>query len=102
MRRYSGDVSSHKIKFNGCVQTRTAVALLVLAGQNGLSNIIPIMFGGNGAIEDISNQYVRVPESGVNAGITVEEGALTIPFCYDGWGQHTIISLDKNLSWTYE
>lgn len=85
----SGDSKSQTITFSGKTYRRRVSAFLVVAGQAGVGNLIPIMFTGSAGYGTIIG--VRVASN--SDGVTASGSSITIPRVYSDWGYHTIIKI---------
>ena len=79
---------SKRITFSGKIQTRTPVGIIIVAGQNGLSDPISFFFKGMGKYETIGDVCISSdPQTNVKTSGT----SLVITSDYSGWGTSKII-----------
>ena len=90
-----------RITFSGKIQTRTPVGIIIVAGQNGLSDPISFFFQGMGKYESIGNVCISSnPQTNVKTSGT----SLLINSDYSGYGTSKIIFFGEytELKWTID
>ena len=88
-----------RITFSEKIQTRTPVGIIIVAGQNGLSDPISFFFKGMGKYESIGDVCISSdPQTNVKTSGT----SLIITSDYSGWGTSKIIFFGEytELEWT--
>lgn len=88
-----------RITFSGKIQTRTPIGIIIVAGQDGLSDPISFFFKGMGKYESIGDVCIS---SNPQTNVKTSGKSLVITSDYSGWGVSKIIFFGEysELKWS--